>query len=303
MSEQELNTTPSTGPHFLHEEEERLRSSSAGTHNRGAGGGVNRRPTRSTMGHYQAQVNTPEVVSRGSRPEFEYAYDARKSKSATLLSTSGTVELTTKTQHRLQTSGRLDESVSISAIDDLSSNVSDSRVEKEVKCSDTAGFKSSEMLNATAPVSSVRSGFPVTTIPLLNAIALANSVTSRFTVTTLPLLNGTAPDNSVRSGFSVTTIPLLNATAPANSVRSGFSVTTIPSAPVNNFGAGNLASHTRLSHKGIILIHADSHQHMQAIFWPVCRKCTVVECTNHGHCTCTTTNVCIFIQCARCATV
>ena len=171
MSELELNSTPSTGPRFLHEEGERLSTSSAGTHNC--------RPTRSASGHYQAQVNTPEVVSRGSSPEFEYAHDARnrKSKSATLLSTFCTGEFTTKTQHDRQTSGRLDENVSISAIDDSSNNVSDSRVDKEVKCSDTAGFKSSEMLIAIAPVRSVRSGFTVTTIPLLNDTAPVKSVT------------------------------------------------------------------------------------------------------------------------------
>ena len=48
-----------------------------------------------------ASTRTPEVESRGSRPEFEYAHDACKSgMSATLHGTDHTVaELTTKTQH------------------------------------------------------------------------------------------------------------------------------------------------------------------------------------------------------------
>ena len=78
--------------------------------------------------------------------------------------------------------------MSISTSDDLSNDASfcshsnylldesfygaDFKVEKEVKYSDTAGFKSSEMLNATAPGSSVRSGFSVTIIPTILPLAV-----------------------------------------------------------------------------------------------------------------------------------
>ena len=195
------------------------------------------------------------------RPEFEYAHNALKSKSATLLGMFRTVELTTKTQHRRQTSARLDESMSISAIDDLSNNVSDSRVEKKVKCSDTAGFKSSEMLNATAPVSSVRSGFTVTTIPLLNANAPANSVRSGFTVTTIP----SAPVNNFSAGNLASNTRFWSV-----SQGNNFNPCRQPSAHAGNFLACLQEMHCgRMHQPGPLYLY-----HNKCIYLhPVCQVC------------------------------